>query len=179
LASDDAAVHEAVRAWDAGVGYLVGAPDPAQPPAQPKVHRDVHVLYADDVTGGRAIVVEGNAENGTAQLGLFYSATSAPPDLRFTHQQVVAAPPPATTHHIAFFVLTRTGRALLVVIGEPGTTSVSYGTGAAALVPMPVSDGVAAAPVPPGVSRIVVANAGGTLYDGPVTDAVVAPDAVL
>jgi hypothetical protein len=165
LRDDIAVIERAHHVWD-----YAGAPD-REGPTRP--HTDVQVLYAERLDVGVLVVLEGTDQVGVPELALLF----LPPrvDGWWVPEGLyhVPMPDPVTTRHLAISILTNMAGddERFVVIGEPGTTTIAFSMvpEPQTMRPMVVQDGVGVAPVNnDGIHQVVVANAGGTFYQGPV-----------
>ncbi|HEU0130862.1 MAG TPA: hypothetical protein VFQ85_07710 [Mycobacteriales bacterium] len=161
---DDAAVVAAARdEWD---HKRVPKGDTPPPP-----HTDVGLLYAERLEHGDLVVFQGRDGTGLPRLGVVFLPRQVAESWIPPGVLTAPLPSPLTARHLDFGLLdddAATGP-IYVVIGEPGVTTVARSDPAApdTFLPMPVHEGVAvAAAGPEGVAKVLVANAGGTIYQG-------------
>lgn len=166
LRNDTAVIEHAHHIWD-----YFGAPE-REGPTRP--HTDVRVLYAERLADGDLVVLQGMLRSGVPQLAVIF----IPPwqDHHWVPEglDVITVPNPLTTRQISFPILTNMAgdREQLVVIGEPGTTTIAYRTprDPDTVRPVYVEDGVGVASINnDGIEEITVVNAGGTIYQGRTT----------
>jgi hypothetical protein len=164
LRDDSAAVAHAQHVWD-----YFGAPE-REGPLNP--HTDVRVLYAGHLDVGDLFVLQATTtRTGLPEIGFIFLPPH--PDHYWVPEGVedIAMPAPQLTTHLV--VLTLTNMAgddqRLVVIGQPGTTTIGYSTvpDPDTVLPMYVEDGIGTAPFGnTGIQQVVLADANGTYYQG-------------
>jgi hypothetical protein len=165
LRDDKAAIEEALFGWNEGWG----------PPDIKHPHSRVSVLYAESFDIGNFVMFQGLDEHNLPRLG-FVTIPHVKPVLAYggvlPGWSSATLPLPALTNHIACMIGTNMqgDHGKLVVLGKPGVTTVAWADVAHpdVLKPAVVQDGVGVADMVPGVTRVVVGNADGTIYDGPL-----------